>query len=63
MSTSSRRPAVPELPAEEQVADDVEVVAQREVLEHGGDAEVLGLGGARDADRPAVEGDVPVVGL
>ena len=36
------------LAAEEQVGDDVEVVAQREVLVHGRDAERGG--GLRDAD-------------
>ena len=35
-----------QLAAEEEVADDVEVVAEREVLEDRRDAEVLGLGGA-----------------
>ena len=46
MSTSSSTgPLVPFL-AEEEVRDDVEVVAQRQVLEDRGDPERLGLGGA-----------------
>ena len=48
--------------AEEEVGHHVEVVAQGEVLEDGGDAEVLGLGRATDPDGLAVEGDVAVVG-
>ena len=49
--------------AQEQVGDHVEVVAQRQVLEHGGDAEGLGLGGTRTRHLAAVEGDVAAVGL
>ena len=47
-----RRPA--DLPAEEEVADDIEVVAQREVLVDGRDAQVLGVVGARDLDGAAL---------
>ena len=46
MSTSSMNRSERLLLSEEQVGDDVEVVAQREVLEHRGDAEGLGLGRA-----------------
>ena len=53
------RAAAVELAAEEQVGDDVEVVAQREVLEHGRDAEPLGLGRAGDAG-PALPSNVIV---
>ena len=54
------RPAA-KLAAEPQVGDDVEVVAQREVLEDGGDPELLRVGGARDLDDLAVELDGPGV--
>ena len=43
------------LPAEEHVLDDVEVVAEREVLVHDLDAESGGVAGAVDRDRLAVE--------
>ena len=46
---------VVELAAEEEVGDDVEVVAERQVLEDGRDAEVLGLGRAVDGRGLAVE--------
>ncbi len=38
--------ATQQLPAEVEVADDIEVVAQREVLVDGGDTEVLGVAAA-----------------
>ena len=50
MSTSSSVLPAAQLAAEPQVGDDVEVVAQREVLEHRGDPELLRIGGARDLD-------------
>ena len=39
IATSSSRSGI-ELPAEEKVGDDIEVFAQRQVLEHRGDAQV-----------------------
>ena len=54
ISTSSRTPQRADLPAEEEVADDVEVVAQREVLVDGRDAQVLGVVRAVDLDRLAL---------
>ena len=48
--------------AEVQVGDDVEVVAQREVLEDRGDAELLRLLGAVDGDAFAVEDHLTLVG-
>ena len=68
-SSRSRRPrallhadlvegaAADELAAQPQVRDDVEVVAERQILEHGGDAEVLRIGGTVDVDDLAVELD------
>ena len=41
--------------AEEQVLDDVEVLAEGEVLEHGGDAQVVG--GCRTGDRHLLGGE------
>jgi hypothetical protein len=49
--------------AEEQVGDDVEVVAERQVLEHGRDPERLGGGRSGHVDLTAVEGDGARVGL
>ena len=43
------------LPAEEHVVDDVEVVAQREVLVHHLDTEVVGVGRRRDVRRLPLE--------
>ena len=48
-------PAPAQLPAEVQVRDHVEVVAQGQVLEDGGDAELLRLGRTADPHLPAVE--------
>ncbi len=62
MVTSSMNGSEDLLLAEEEVGHDVEVVAQGEVLEDGGDAEGLGLGRAAGPDGLAVEGDVAVVG-
>src|SRR5690606_5364341 len=45
------------LHAEEEVADDVEVVAEGEVLVDGGDAEALRVGRAGDGDLPALPAD------
>ena len=61
--TSSMNGPRPLLLAEEEVGHDVEVVAQGEVLEDGGDAERLGLGRTADVDLLAGEGDVAGVGL
>ena len=52
-----------ELAAEEEVGDDVEVVAEGEVLEHGGDAEGLGRGGVRDGDLSPSKVMVPPSGV
>ena len=49
------------LAAEEHVVDDVEVVAQREVLVDDLDAEVVRVTGAVDGDGLALEGVVPRV--
>jgi len=49
------------LPAEEQVGDDVEVVAEGQVLVDGGDAELGDVARPRDHDRLAVEDDLPGV--
>ena len=46
------------LPAEEHVLDDVEVVAQREVLVDDLDAEGGGVARAVDRDRPALEAEL-----
>ena len=46
------------LPAEEHVLDDVEVVAEREVLVHDLDAERGGVARVVDGDRPAVEAEL-----
>ena len=46
------------LPAEEHVLDDVEVVAEREVLVDDLDAERGGVAGAVDGDRLAVEAEL-----
>src|ERR1700738_2834554 len=43
---------------EEEVGDDIKVVAQREVLVHGRDPERRGLVGAGERGRPAVEGEL-----
>ena len=62
-TSSSGRPRA-QLAAEPQVGDDVEVVAQREVLEHRRDAELLRIGRAADLDRLAVElDDLPSSGV
>ena len=59
-----------QLPAEEEVADDVEVVAQREVLVDGRDAEVLGVLRAVDLTglpshsmTPSSSGFTPAIAL
>ena len=57
MSTSSSVLPLTQLAPEPQVGDDVEVVAQREVLEDRRDAELLRVGGAVDVDGLAVELD------
>ncbi len=49
------------LPPEEHVLDDVEVVAQGEVLVHGLDAEGGGVGGRADVDAAAVPPDLAAV--
>ena len=54
ISTSSRTPALADLAAEEEVADDVDVVAQREVLVDGRDAQVLGVVRPVDLDGLAL---------
>jgi len=48
--------------AEEQVRHHVEVVAQREVLVDGCDAERVGVARYQDVDLFAVEEDAPLVG-
>ena len=54
--------AVPvDLPAEEEVADDVEVPAHREVLVDGGDAEGPGVVGASDLHGAALPDDLAPV--
>ncbi len=53
--------AAAQLAAEEEVGDDVEVVAEREVLVDGRDAEGLGVLGAADPDRAALPGDGALV--
>ena len=55
-------PQPAELLAEEQVLDDVEVLAQGEVLEHGGDPELRGRRPGRDGHLLASEGDGAGVG-
>lgn len=51
-----------DLPAEEEVADDVEVAAHREVLVDGRDPEELGVLGASDLDGFALPLDDALVG-
>ena len=51
---AARGPGASELAPEEEVGDDVEVVAQREVLVHGGDARAVASAGHVDLDRAAV---------
>ena len=62
VSSSSRIPVLMLLAAEEHVLDDVEVVAQREVLVDDLDAERRGVLGAVDRDRLALEEELPGVG-
>ena len=62
ISTSSERASGRVLLAEVEVGDDVEVVAEGEVLEDRRDAEVLGLLRAVDGDRLAVEDHLALVG-
>ncbi len=50
-----------ELPAEEEVADDIDVVAQRQVLVHRRDAQVLGVVGLADGDRAPLPLDDAVI--
>src|SRR5713101_3069374 len=56
------RPAAEELPAQEHVLDDVEVVAQGEVLVDGLDSEPACIACAADVDRLALPEDLTVVG-
>ena len=51
------------LVAEEHVLDDVEVVAQRQVLIDGRDPVRLGVARAVEVDRLALPEDLPLVGL
>ena len=50
------------LAAEEEVGDDVEVVREREILVHGGDAELRRVLGGANGDRDPVHRDLTVVG-
>ncbi len=45
--------------AEEDVGDDIEILAEREILEHRRDAEFQRPAGAGDVDGPALEEDLP----
>ena len=51
------------LAAQEQVCDHVEVLAKRQVLEHGGDPQTECIGGAGDSHRLSVEEDLACVRL
>ena len=51
-----------QLAAEEEVRDDIEVVAEREVLVDGRDPVAVGVGRAADVHAPAVDRDRPGVG-
>ncbi len=53
----------PDLPAEEEVADDIEVVAERQVLVDRGDAQLLGVLRPVDADRASLPLDRALVRL
>jgi hypothetical protein len=56
-----QRPVPDRLPAEEHVLHDVQVVGQREVLVHGGDAEVGGVLGRVEPDRPALPENLSLI--
>ena len=58
MSSSSSRPLLQPLAPEEHVLDDVEIVAQREVLVDDLDAEAGRIARAADADRLALPDDL-----